>query len=53
MKVLGKKIVNKLIKKKDPKEIVVDEFIGQSIPLISFLFRPEEFANLGGRTNND
>ena len=41
-----------LFKKKDPKEIVVDEFIGQSIPLISFLFRPEEFANLGGRTNN-
>ena len=41
-----------LFKKKDPKEIVVDEFIGQSIPLIFFLFRPEEFANLGGLTNN-
>ena len=41
-----------LFKKKDPKEIVVDEFVGQSIPLISFLFGPEEFANLGGRTNN-
>ena len=41
-----------LFKKKDAREIVVDEFIGQSIPLISFLFRPEEFANLGGRTNN-
>ena len=23
-----------------------------AIPLISFLFRPEEFANLGGQTNN-
>ena len=41
-----------LFKKKDPKEIVVDEFIGQSIPLISFLFRPEQFTNLGGQTNN-
>ena len=30
-------------KKKDAQEIVVDEFIGQSIPLISILFRPIDF----------
>ena len=41
-----------LFKKKDPKEIVVDEFVGQCIPLVAFLFRPEEIANLEGRTNN-
>ena len=41
-----------LFKKKDPKEIVVDEFVGQCIPLVAFLFRPEGFANLGDRTNN-
>ena len=28
----------KLFKKKDPKEIVIDEFIGQSIPIISYSF---------------
>ena len=41
-----------LFKKKDPKEIVVDEFVGQCIPLVAFLFRSEEFANLGDLTNN-
>ena len=30
-------------KKKDAQEIVIDEFIGQSIPLISILFRPTDF----------
>ena len=28
----------KLFKKKDPKEIVIDEFIGQSIPIISYSY---------------
>ena len=28
----------KIFKKEDPKEIVIDEFIGQSIPLISYSF---------------
>ena len=28
----------KLFKKKDPNEIVIDEFIGQSIPIISYSF---------------
>ena len=31
---------------------MVDEFVGQCIPLVAFLFRPEEFANLEDRTNN-
>jgi len=44
--------LSKYFKNKDAKEIVVDEFIGQSIPLISFLFRPENFSELGGRFNN-
>ena len=29
---------SKLFKKKDPNEIVIDEFIGQSIPIISYSF---------------
>ena len=29
----------KLFKKKDPKEIVIDEFIGQSIPLTFYFFQ--------------
>ena len=48
-------IIDKLsqfLKKKDPKEIVIDEFIGQCIPLVAFLFRPEKFSHLGGQTNN-
>ena len=32
---------------------MVDEFVGQCIPLVAFLFIPEKFSNLGGRTNND
>ena len=48
-------IIDKLsqfFKKKDPKEIVIDEFVGQCIPLVAFLFRPENLHHLGGRTNN-
>ena len=30
-------LINKFYKKEDAKEIVVDEFIGQSIPLLAFL----------------
>tara|TARA_B100000470_G_scaffold17162_1_gene11688 strand:- start:27 stop:545 length:519 start_codon:yes stop_codon:yes gene_type:complete len=48
-------IIDKLsqfFKKKDPKEIVIDEFVGQCIPLVAFLFRPENLSHLGGRTNN-
>ena len=33
-------LIDKLYNKKDAKEIVIDEFIGQSIPLIAFSFRP-------------
>ena len=38
--------INKLspvLKKKDPREIVIDEFVGQCIPLVSILFRPDGF----------
>ena len=49
-------LIDKLIhrfKKKDPKEIVIDEFIGQSIPLASIYFIPEsfflEYLNPNGR----
>ena len=48
-------IIDKLsqfFKKKDPKEIVIDEFVGQCIPLVAFLFRPENLSHLGGRANN-
>ena len=48
-------IIDKLsqfFKKKDPKEIVIDEFVGQCIPLVAFLFRPENLYYSGGRTNN-
>ena len=48
-------IIDKLsqfFKKKDPKEIVIDEFVGQCIPLVAFLFRPEYLSHLEGRTNN-
>ena len=48
-------IIDKLsqfFKKKDPKEIVIDEFVGQCIPLVAFLFRPENLSHLGGRVNN-
>ena len=48
-------IIDKLsqfFKKKDPKEIVIDEFVGQCIPLVAFLFRPESLSHLGGQTNN-
>ena len=40
-----------LFKKKDPKEIVVDEFVGQCIPLIFFLFRPDNIAPLNQHGN--
>ncbi len=33
--------IDKIYKKKDSKEIVIDEFVGQSIPLIAFLYRPD------------
>ena len=33
-------IIDKFYKKNDAREIVIDEFIGQSIPLIAFLFLP-------------
>ena len=48
-------IIDKLsqfFKEKDPKEIVIDEFVGQCIPLVAFLFRPENLSHLGGRANN-
>ena len=48
-------IIDKLsqfFKEKDPKEIVIDEFVGQCIPLVAFLFRPESLSHLGGQTNN-
>ena len=32
-----------VFKKKDPREIVIDEFVGQCIPLIAILFRPNDF----------
>ena len=32
-----------VFKKKDPREIVIDEFVGQCIPLASILFRPDGF----------
>ena len=32
-----------IFKKKDPREIVIDEFVGQCIPLVSILFRPDGF----------
>jgi len=39
--------LSKHFKKIDSKEIVIDEFVGQSIPLIAILFRPEGFAPTG------
>ena len=48
-------IIDKLsqfFKKNDPKEIVIDEFVGQCIPLVAFLFRPESLSHLRGQTNN-
>ena len=35
--------IDKIYKKKDANEIVVDEFIGQLIPLLSFVYRPDNF----------
>ena len=35
----------KLFKKNDPKEIVIDEFIGQSIPIISYWYFHFDVAN--------
>ena len=35
--------LSKFFKKIDAREIVVDEFVGQSIPLIAILFRPKDF----------
>ena len=32
-----------VFKKKDPREIVIDEFVGQCIPLVSILFRTDGF----------
>jgi phosphatidylglycerophosphatase A len=49
-------LIDKLIhkfKKKDPNEIVIDEFIGQSIPLVAIYFIPQsfflEYLNPNGR----
>ena len=49
-------LIDKLIhkfKKKDPNEIVIDEFIGQSIPLVTIYFIPQsfflEYLNPNGR----
>jgi phosphatidylglycerophosphatase A len=36
-------LIDKLYNKRDAKEIVIDEFIGQSIPLLAFSFRPKDF----------
>ena len=36
-------MIDRIYKKKDSREIVIDEFIGQSIPLVAFLYRPENF----------
>ena len=41
-----------LFKKKDPREIVVDEFVGQSIPLMSFIFSADTFVPIGEKTDN-
>ena len=41
-----------LFKKKDPGEIVVDEFVGQSIPLMSFIFSADTFVPIGEKTDN-
>ena len=41
-----------LFKKKDPKEIVVDEFVGQSIPLMSFIFSADTFVPIAEKTDN-
>ena len=41
-----------LFKKKDPREIVVDEFVGQSIPLVSFIFSADTFVPIGEKTDN-
>ena len=38
--------LSKYFKKVDAREIVVDEFVGQSIPLIAILFRPKDFLPL-------
>ena len=32
-----------VFKKKDPREIVIDEFVGQCIPLMAVLFKPNYF----------
>ena len=49
-------LIDKLIhkfKKKDPNEIVIDEFVGQSIPLVAIYFIPQsfflEYLNPNGR----
>ena len=41
-----------LFKKKDPREIVVDEFVGQSIPLMSFIFSADTFVPIGEKTDS-
>ena len=41
-----------LFKKKDAREIVVDEFVGQSIPLMSFIFSADAFVPIGEKTDN-
>ena len=41
-----------LFKKKDAQEIVVDEFVGQSIPLMSFIFSTDTFVPIAEKTNN-
>ena len=41
-----------LFKKKDAQEIVVDEFVGQSIPLMSFIFSADTFVPIAEKTDN-
>ena len=41
-----------LFKKKDTQEIVVDEFVGQSIPLMSFIFSADTFVPIAEKTDN-
>ena len=34
-------LIDKVYKKEDSEEIVIDEFVGQSIPLIAWYFRAD------------
>ena len=37
-------LIDKVYKKEDSEEIVIDEFVGQSIPLIAWYFRTDFFG---------